>query len=270
MRTLLLFLLTCIAAWNAAAQESDSLSIRSGEESVYYSDDSVAYDYESGDDQEYETTHSLVHPSEMETTNRYRSEDIAVKQFDEETVKEIAAVDFRETAREKEEQLPTMRIQPISGNFVRIFMYILIAGLVIFLLYSVIRNTTFRKKKLLPQEDGQDATRHVENIEELDIAALLERAIREGKLRIAVRLQYLALLKKLNSLGVIVWKKDKTNREYLSEVFRSGHFYNEIRELTTVYEKLWYGQYTTSTENYDRIFRQFESVSQKLKEPETT
>ena len=96
------------------------------------------------------------------------------------------------------------------------------------ILYFVINSISLNlkiKREELKKEDIQDG---VENIEDVDIESLLARAREEGNFKIAIRLYYLLLLKKLHTLNVIVWKKDKTNRDYLSELFSRNFYFDEI------------------------------------------
>jgi len=108
----------------------------------------------------------------------------------------------------------------------------------------------------------------VENIEDVDIQTLLERARAEGNFRMAVRLHYLALLKRLHELNMIAWKKDKTNRDYLSELFANGFHFEEIRKLTNSYEAVWYGEYPVHAEAFRHLSAQFESVYTKMNHSE--
>jgi hypothetical protein len=80
-----------------------------------------------------------------------------------------------------------------------------------------------------------------------------------------VRLYFLDLLKKLNENGVIVWTKDKTNRDYLSELFSKQFHFDEIRRLTLAYERVWYGEHIPTEESYRELRNDFQQTNQKLK-----
>ena len=72
------------------------------------------------------------------------------------------------------------------------------------------------------------------------------------------------LLKKLNEEGFIVWKKDKTNRDYLTELFSKPNYFEEVRRLTLAYEQIWYGDHTLPVESYQKLITEFKSIDQKL------
>jgi hypothetical protein len=98
----------------------------------------------------------------------------------------------------------------------------------------------------------------------MDIEALLEQARRSGDFKAAVRLYYLKLLKRLHEMEKIVWKKEKTNRDYLSELFAKDFHFQRMRGLTLSYESVWYGDHDINPESFQRICSQFESVFTEL------
>ena len=82
-----------------------------------------------------------------------------------------------------------------------------------------------------------------------------------------MRLYYLKLLKKLHEMEKIAWKKDKTNRDYLSELFDRDFHFQQMRGLTLSYESVWYGDHEMNRELLLRICSQFESVFSELDNP---
>jgi hypothetical protein len=104
----------------------------------------------------------------------------------------------------------------------------------------------------------------VENIEKLDIDAMLDKARAEKNYKTAVRLYYLRLLQGLAQRGMISWKKDKTNREYLGELLSRNFFFEEIRGLTLTYESVWYGDHTLRTDTFDGLVSRFERMHQQI------
>ena len=92
---------------------------------------------------------------------------------------------------------------------------------------------------------GGEVQLDLENIEEnLEATALdsyIERAIREGRYTLAIRLYYLDALKALSANGVVRWKRDKTNGEYLREL-GTHPLRADFRAATRTFERIWYGQ----------------------------
>jgi hypothetical protein len=55
-----------------------------------------------------------------------------------------------------------------------------------------------------------------------------------------VRILYLSTIQQLNSTGLILWKKDKTNKDFLREMRKHSN-YKTFRDITLAYEIVWYG-----------------------------
>jgi Domain of unknown function (DUF4129) len=64
-------------------------------------------------------------------------------------------------------------------------------------------------------------------------------------------------------LNLIAWKKDKTNRDYLNEI-RGRNNYNDFRQLTLVYEIVWYGDTPVKQEEFSNVHRLFNTFKSNL------
>ena len=217
------------------------------------------------EDEEAENTHALVPPDQLESTRSYQAKSLSRTDFDEQKWKKIVGdVDFNEVVKKKEQPVASKPLDiPWGGPLLRLISYAVVTGVVILLIYFIVRNISLDlhiKRAKVEENLG----RPVENIEELDIQALLERAINVGDFKLAVRLYYLRLLKKLHEQNVIVWKKDKTNRDYLSELFSRDFFFDEINRLTLSYESVWYGDHMLRSESFRTLTDRFESLHEKI------
>ena len=114
--------------------------------------------------------------------------------------------------------------------------------------------------------DLPDHSSRIEDIKELEIDRLLREALASANYRLTIRIYFLGLLKRLDEDGVIIWKKNKTNRDYLAELFSKAHYFEEIRSLTFAYEQVWYGEHDLPVENYQEIISSFKSIDQQLKD----
>jgi hypothetical protein len=68
-----------------------------------------------------------------------------------------------------------------------------------------------------------------------------EQIALSGDLRGAIRKGYIALLCELGDRRLIGLARHRTNRDYLRDVSRSQDLYTEMRELTGIFERHWYG-----------------------------
>lgn len=104
-----------------------------------------------------------------------------------------------------------------------------------------------------------------ERIHESDLDRFLREALAKNDFRLAVRIYYLAIIKELSLKDLIRWKKDKTNREYLNEVVsRKPEIYQDFRETTLAYEKVWYGDIIITEGDYMSISPRFKKFIDNL------
>ncbi|MEI9921573.1 MAG: DUF4129 domain-containing protein [Bacteroidota bacterium] len=215
-----------------------------------------------------------VSPDATYKSKEYMTEPVGSNKFDKKKWKEIVGDQNYQEEKEKEPEKPKDR-KPWNFNFsldpgvMRTISFIVVFCLFVFILYYVAQNTGIRGKKKIKKATAQDVSRAVENIDELEIDGLLRQALEAGDLRMAVRIQYLILLKKLNEVGLIAWKKDKTNRDYLSELYGRDEYYDSVRGLTLAYELVWYGERNVSNESFQRLSGEFESVNRKITQGKT-
>ncbi|NJO01588.1 MAG: DUF4129 domain-containing protein [Bacteroidia bacterium] len=77
---------------------------------------------------------------------------------------------------------------------------------------------------------------------------LLAEALAQKDYKMVIRLYYIIILKTLDQQGAILWKKEKTNREYARELAEQA-YHPDFMQLTRVYETVWYGD--KKFENHD-------------------
>ena len=120
-----------------------------------------------------------------------------------------------------------------------------------------------RNRKI--KKDSPDI--NIENIEEYIHETELERFIREaiesGNYPLAIRLYYLEVIKQLSLNKLIKWKKDKTNGEYLREL-RGSDFHPSFRELTLIFERIWYGKTDFVKEDFVKVEPKFKELINQI------
>jgi hypothetical protein len=151
-------------------------------------------------------------------------------------------------------------------GFWRWVVYGLLAGAVIFVvlkLLDVDLTAAFgRAPRRSPALDYDTAT---ENIHELDFATRLREAEDTGNYRLALRLGYLELLKRLTDQDLIDWQPDKTNHAYLRELADSRPTLRApFGELTRQFEYVWYGELALPAASYRQARAAQQQLSQQL------
>ena len=100
-------------------------------------------------------------------------------------------------------------------------------------------------------------------IHETDLDKYLRDALARGEYNLAIRVHYLQIIRALSEKKYILWSKEKTNREYLREL-KSTRIEEPVRNITGVYERIWYGNRRTEQEDYLLLAPDFMDVLRQV------
>ena len=103
-----------------------------------------------------------------------------------------------------------------------------------------------------------------ENVHELDFDKLIQEAVGNSNFRLATRLHYLKMLKRLSDAGLINWQKNKTNFEYYYEL-KGEERRRQFYELTRLFESVWYGNFEITEAAFDENLKIFSGFLQTLR-----
>ena len=281
----ILFTIVCVSS---AVQAQDDST-----ESIEASEYTTTEEYEEETSAAEEVYHAPVTPNELSARTGSNMEDVDVNKFEHEKWRQVVnGEDYSETVDQKKRQKEEgdeagIRSRKRSNRsddeddyddesnassaptqisaIAKYFFYMLVLGIVGYILFLIIRNTRIKRSgKKLTKSNPAEAITDVEDIKELEVDRLLREALSTGNYRLAVRIYFLGLLQKLDEDGLIRWKKDKTNRDYLTELF-SNDYFDDVRRLTMAYELVWYGDHNLSIASYELLISDFKAVEQKLK-----
>lgn len=116
----------------------------------------------------------------------------------------------------------------------------------------------------LPSNENQITPDDLESrIHETDLEKHLRDALARGEYNLAVRIHYLQIIRALSEKKYIRWSKEKTNREYLREL-RNTKMEEPVRNITGVYERIWYGNRLTDQEDYLLLAPDFINVLRQV------
>jgi hypothetical protein len=102
-----------------------------------------------------------------------------------------------------------------------------------------------------------------EDIHAMDFDALIAAAVNAGDYRWAIRLHYLRLLKQLTDRGMIGWKPEKTNHDYLHELKRTD-LRGEFAAIITLFEYAWYGNFAVDRIAFDEAVELFVDIEEQI------
>jgi hypothetical protein len=90
-----------------------------------------------------------------------------------------------------------------------------------------------------------------------------KNAIAQKNLRLAVRLHYLETLALLAGKGILQYKEESTNSDYLLQVYPTPH-YAVFKKLTRHFEYAWYGQFEVGPDAYRNIETDFATFKNSM------
>ncbi len=140
----------------------------------------------------------------------------------------------------------------IMTGFIKATPYILLLILIylVFRYFLGIDLIRLRKRKnvLMPKVDLSEDERI---IQEENLDELITQALKNRDYRLAVRYNYLKVLKKLMEDDLIKWRADKTNRDYLKEL-KNSPLADAFKHLTFLYDYIWYGKFPANEEELNQ------------------
>jgi hypothetical protein len=129
------------------------------------------------------------------------------------------------------------------GGFGQFLMYLMLGLLGVALLWMVYvlirepRNRKFVRPSVTTLVNLDNLEDH---IHETDLERYIREALEQGNYNLAVRIYYLQIIKDLSLKNLIVWKREKTNRDYSFEM-ESNELGHDFKRCTFMFELAWYG-----------------------------
>lgn len=120
----------------------------------------------------------------------------------------------------------------------------------------------FRRKEQSLVDEGEQPT-DKENIFEINFPQEIGRALASQNYNLAIRLYYLQVLKRLSNKNLIQYAQDKTNSEYVSQLYSSS-YYKDFFRLTRQFEYAWYGQFPVSEPMFRAVEEDFKQFTNRI------
>lgn len=152
---------------------------------------------------------------------------------------------------------------PVGNFFLKVLLYATIASLVLVLINQVVGGNLiniFNKKK---SSSSFSLNIGEEELQNLDLNALLEEALSKSDFPAATRYLYLITLKMLDEHKLISWGIEKTNIDYEREL--SGHKGSSIfNSLTSYYEFVEYGDFEIDKIGYELVDDLYKDLKKRV------
>jgi len=207
----------------------------------------------------------LVLLSTISILSAQKKEPLQIKKT--EWVKAAKGIDYTENYKEfdKSEKKDLDINPPLHYNLspLKYVFYFIVVGLVIFLIVKIIlnlnKNPNIKKQKL-----SVESLKEIEEkIHEVDLEQLLLEALADKNYHIAMRLNFLIIIKLLSEKKLIDWAKEKTNWEYFSEI-KNALLKDGFKKIVIIFEPVWYGEYILTEDSYYKLQPTFDHFKKQL------
>jgi hypothetical protein len=102
-----------------------------------------------------------------------------------------------------------------------------------------------------------------ENIHALDFPQQINAAVNQQDYRLATRLMFLQLLKRMDEFNIIEYHHDFTNNDYRQHL-KGTRFATSFDVVARHYEFVWYGKRQPNPAHYEEIKIQFTRLDNQL------
>jgi hypothetical protein len=106
----------------------------------------------------------------------------------------------------------------------------------------------------------------IEDINKINFGDLIAKAIEQKDYKLAVRYQYLKILLSLSKVGILDLREFKTSSQLVDELKDKNNFFEPFKNLTRVFENIWYGDHTIDPEMYEELSDDFNRFDNLVKE----
>jgi hypothetical protein len=136
------------------------------------------------------------------------------------------------------------------------FIYIFLGSVLVYALYKIIseNNLRFFYRKPVRLREGPLAEAE---LPEEDLDQLLKKAMDQHDHRSSIRYLYLKTLRMLETRELIRWHIRTTDEEYARQM-DTGPGGESFRRVMGAYERVWYGKFSLSDEQFARLLQYFQ------------
>lgn len=150
--------------------------------------------------------------------------------------------------------------QPWFKTFV--WIVIIVGFIAVMIWYLAYSNISFFKPAAKPIVTGDD---HLPlDIFDINYKQEIDKAMGDENYRLAIRLMFLQLLKKMDENEIINYQQDLTNFNYRMQL-QGTHYEPPFNNLVKFYEYAWYGKWQPGRTIFLQVKEQFETFNGQLK-----
>ena len=146
------------------------------------------------------------------------------------------------------------------GKSLIIFAYIFIGTILVLIVLAIVRSGALKgNRRIKDKGEWLNKLEAIEdNLQDNDLEQFIKQALKDKAWDVAIRLQYLFAIQTLNKANFIVWKKQKTNGQYLREL--QGKIVGiDFKKATYIFEYVWYSNNDFSLSDLKTYYSEMET-----------
>ncbi len=161
-------------------------------------------------------------------------------------------------------------LSAVFGNKASIFIignfhYLIITIAVVLILFKINKLYFYKRRSQNRSIDELDYIEDLSEVENIDFEKLIEKATEANNYRLAIRYNYLSMLKKLALAGKIEPSTHKTNMEYIYEI-DDDSLRNGFKQLAYIFDYVWYGDIKLDPDKYEVLLVAFSEFDNNVKQ----
>ncbi len=184
--------------------------------------------------------------------------------------KTIGETDFTETYLETQTN-NKFNFKPsmdwIKSDLTRNIFTVIVVGILVFLLYLLLRNKVFNFDKKIANKELYQVFDENVDINNLDLDSIFSKVMIERNYKLAIRIRFLMVLKMLVNQEYLRWEKDKTNGDYIHELSKTNLIL-DFKHLVFVFERIWFSDVEINASDFSILNPFFTNFISKLKKDE--
>lgn len=153
----------------------------------------------------------------------------------------------------KQSSLPDFKFsQDLFSKIAWSIFAILIVGGLVYLVYILSKSNN----NFISEQESENIINQIEeNLIGANLDDLINKAVQSGNYELAVKLNYFKVLKKLVVKELIKYRKDKSNKEYLYELFDTPQF-RDYKALNNAFDRLRFAKIALTETEYNHFSNQ--------------
>ncbi|WP_411031756.1 hypothetical protein [Spongiimicrobium sp. 3-5] len=156
-----------------------------------------------------------------------------------------------------------INIDPRIFTVLEYLIYALMGALAIYLLVKFLIGENLSSVFTKKSTSLTDINLSEEHIENVDLDALIKDALKQKDFRLAIRYQFLRILKTLSQKSLIDWHFEKTNLDYQNEI-SAPQIKDHFKEVSYLYDYIWYGEQYIDENGYKAAKHKFVALRNTL------